>query len=110
MSKAKGARLERRTRAWYEEAGFLVVRAAGSHGPLDLVCLHPYKLEAVQVKCNRWPGRTERRQLERLDRAMPRCRQCGDKLGEVTEVRWDDYAREPQMRAFRGRRWVRLDR
>jgi hypothetical protein len=110
MSKRKGTRLEWRTRRWYEAAGFVVVRAAGSHGPLDLVCLHPYKLEAVQVKSNRWCAPAERATLEALDHAMPRCRDCGDRLGEVVQIMWRDYAHEPQVRAYRAGRWVRLDR
>jgi hypothetical protein len=109
MSNRKGTRLEHRTRVWDKEAGFTVFRVAGSFGPVDLVALHPYKLELAQVKANRWCGRDEQRTLEALERAVPRCRRCGDKLGEVVQVRWNDYAREPKQQAFRADRWVRLD-
>lgn len=109
MSKRKGTRLERRTRDWYESAGFTVFRVAGSLGPVDLIAVHPYKLEVAQVKANRWCVPAERAALEALDRAMPRCRDCGDRLGEVAQVMWRDYAREPQVRAYRAGRWVHLD-
>lgn len=49
----KGARLERRTKKRLEDDGYLVIRSAGSHGPVDLVCfkgVEPVRL--VQVKAN----------------------------------------------------------
>lgn len=108
-SKAKGTRLERRIRDWYAQAGFTVFRVAGSFGPVDLLALHPYKLDLVQVKANRWCGPQERQALAALEASLPRCRDCGDRVAEIVQVRWDDYAREPKLQAYRGHQWQRID-
>lgn len=34
----KGAAFERRVQKYFEDLGYKVVRAAGSHSPVDLVC------------------------------------------------------------------------
>ncbi len=68
--RAKGTRLEHLVKHRLEEKGYLVVRAAGSHSPFDLVALKSaaadisatqsvsvegYEVLCVQVKANRKP-------------------------------------------------------
>jgi len=48
----KGARAERRARDDLEGDGWLVIRAAGSHGPFDLWAL---KVRLIQVKSTEEP-------------------------------------------------------
>ncbi len=65
--KAKGTRLEHSVRNLKLSQGYTVIRAAGSLGPVDLVCLHPLLgVEAIQVKCSIWPSGAEMRELRRL--------------------------------------------
>lgn len=78
LSRAKGSRLERNAKRRLEEEGYVVIRAAGSHGPFDLVALRSkaervddspdgsdvtYEILCVQVKANRKPTR---RQVEAM--------------------------------------------
>lgn len=69
-AKAKGSRLERRSKADLEARGFLVTKAGGSLGVADLVALHPESGEVrlVQVKANRLPGAAEMGGLKALAR------------------------------------------
>lgn len=56
----RGAYFERRVKLDMESRGWWVIRAAGSHGPADLVCLkagEPALL--VQVKANALPHKRE---------------------------------------------------
>lgn len=49
----RGANFERLVKKDYETNGWFVVRAAGSHGPADLICLYPagkFPVELVQCK------------------------------------------------------------
>ncbi len=77
-SRAKGTRLELIAKRRLEKEGYLVIRAAGSHGPFDLVALRStvggieglpydsdetYEVLCVQVKANRKPTR---RQVEAM--------------------------------------------
>lgn len=63
-SKRKGARSEWKIRDIYEKGGWYVVKAGGSLGLFDLVCLHPdYGTHLVQVKTNRSPSPAERTRL-----------------------------------------------
>ncbi len=72
--RAKGTRLERVVKRHLEERGYIVIRAAGSHGPFDLVALRStasdisdtggafidgYEVLCVQVKANRKPTRAQ---------------------------------------------------
>ncbi len=72
--RAKGTRLERIAKRRLEEKGYVVIRAAGSHGPFDLVALKSrtpdakatldgsdevYEVLCVQVKANRKPTKTQ---------------------------------------------------
>ena len=51
---ARGTRREHKIGDLYEENGWAVVRAAGSHGPADLVCMKAGRqTELVQVKADR---------------------------------------------------------
>jgi len=64
---AKGRRLEHKIRDQKAAEGYLVLRAAGSLGPVDLICLSPnLGVLAIQAKANRWPGRAEMKELEAL--------------------------------------------
>lgn len=47
---AKGSRFERFIRDYYEERGYFVIRAAGSHGPMDLVAMN--FIEIVLINCS----------------------------------------------------------
>src|SRR5262245_41283038 len=86
-AKAKGSRLERRSRDVLRQAGFLVVKAGGSLGPIDLLAIHPetHGVQAVQVKANRWPGKVEMQELINLS-----ARFNGDTAWQVAIHRWDD--------------------
>jgi hypothetical protein len=89
---AKGRRLEHRIRDALLRAcqdrhpeAVVVMRAAGSRGPLDLLacCWRCGRLEAVQVKANAWPRAAERRRLVALAQSAP-------SGWRVAAVRWDD--------------------
>jgi hypothetical protein len=88
-AKRKGTRREHQTRALLEAAGYVCVRAAGSHGAFDLVGFSTTGVVLVQVKANGWPGRAE---METL-RAFPA------PLNARKEVhRWRDGQRAPDVR------------
>ncbi len=64
---ARGARAERRTQRACEREGFVTIRAAGSHGPIDVAAFDGRELVLITVKSGR--GRlspAERRALARL--------------------------------------------
>ena len=86
-AKAKGSRLERKSRDIFLDAGFIVVKAGGSLGCADLVALHPElaRVTFVQVKANRWPGKLETAELEKLAK---RCEPY--EAWSVLIHRWDD--------------------
>lgn len=46
----RGALAELRAARALEEAGYLVIRSAGSHSPVDLVAVGPAGIRLVQVK------------------------------------------------------------
>ncbi len=50
LSKKKGYRVERKIRKIFEENGWKVVRAGGSFGEADLICLKDGKCMMIQVK------------------------------------------------------------
>jgi hypothetical protein len=91
---AKGRRLEHRIRnmllgvcqAQHPES-VVVMRAAGSRGPLDLLacCWRCGIVAAVQVKANAWPRAAEWRRLVGLAAYAPASWAIG-------AVRWDDRA------------------
>jgi len=79
-TKGKGTRLELRARKELEELGYLVVRAAGSFGPVDLVAMptrilgvhSPSWTRLIQVKANRNPRSPEMKELRRFRRRLSR--------------------------------------
>lgn len=79
-TKGKGTRLELRARKELEALGYLVVRAAGSLGPVDLVGIpentgrlrYPRATKLIQVKANRNPRSPEMAELRRLRRKLSR--------------------------------------
>jgi hypothetical protein len=89
---AKGRRLEHRVRdllladcqAEHTEA-VVVMRAAGSRGPFDLLacCWRCGRIEAVQVKANAWPRAAEWQRLVALGKSAP-------SNWSIGAVRWDD--------------------
>lgn len=85
-AKAKGSRLERKSRDILRQAGFEVVKAGGSLGIFDLVGIHPEKglVQLVQVKSNRGVSRRER---EGLIQFAARCVHTG---WQVSIHRWRD--------------------
>lgn len=89
--------MEWKTRDWLMPAGYIVIRAAGSKGPLDLVALGHDIARLIQVKANGWPGTEERENLERF--------KCPS-YGRVEVWRWDDYARAPKVRIWNGSKWI----
>ncbi len=89
--KAKGTRREHRSRRIMEALGYEVVRAAGSHGPWDLVGISRTDVLLVQVKSRDWPGRVETEELE-LAPAPPNARKLvhrwrdGESMPDVREL------------------------
>jgi hypothetical protein len=62
-AKAKGARLERRSRDLLEATGYRVTRAAGSLGEWDLIGIGRTDVVLCQVRSRDWPGLLERAAL-----------------------------------------------
>ena len=46
---SRGANFERRVKKYYEDKGFLVLRSAGSHSPIDLFAMRQGEFIAIQV-------------------------------------------------------------
>lgn len=55
----RGRRAEWRSRDRLRQAGYTVVRAAGSKGVFDLIGWTETETLLVQVKCDRWPSPAE---------------------------------------------------
>jgi len=66
----RGARAEREARDFLEEAGWLVIRSAGSKGAFDLVAIGGWGTRLIQVK-NRPATKVEIRELEQAARSVP---------------------------------------
>jgi Holliday junction resolvase len=65
----KGRRGEHRARALLEAAGFTVVRAAASKGPVDLVAFDAVSFRLVSVKSGtKYPSAAEKETLALLPR------------------------------------------
>ena len=84
----KGRRNEIRSRKWFEERGYMVIRAAGSKGAWDLVCVSEDRIVLVQVKTNHWPSPAEREEMLKY----PHPKNCHKVIH-----RWDDYAKQPRI-------------
>lgn len=52
-AKAKGYRVERKIRLIFEKSGWRVIRAGGSLGDADLVCLKEGRVILIQVKSSK---------------------------------------------------------
>lgn len=46
---SKGADFERKIQKYFEDLGYFVIRAAGSHSPIDLVCMKLH--DNILVQC-----------------------------------------------------------
>lgn len=83
----KGARAERRAREELEEAGWLVVRSAGSKGLYDLWAL---KILLVQVKSTEKP-QAWTAELEQMLESLPRGPGVERQLWCWAEGEWDKH-------------------
>lgn len=86
-AKRKGSRLELKSRDLLRQAGYLVVKAGGSLGPVDLVALHPFlgSVQLIQCKANMWPSPQERAHLAVLAGQI-----ATNHLWQVVLHRYDD--------------------
>ena len=64
----KGRRIEYKCKRELEELGYTVLRSAGSHGPFDLIAIHPAMktILLIQVKARELRPSELRRLLEEL--------------------------------------------
>lgn len=60
-----GRRLEWEVKADLEALGYIVIRAAGSHGHADLVALNPRKNGVILLQCKRVSDEAGARQVEK---------------------------------------------
>lgn len=69
---SRGAYAERKAKKELEKAGFLVIRAAGSKGPVDLVAISTGEVLAIQVKSHDAPlTSNERDRLHEIAQRTP---------------------------------------
>ena len=69
----KGAAAEYRAMRLLEAAGYVVMRAAGSHGPFDLAAFGPHDVKVISVKAGgKYCSAVEREQLQ-LAVVPPNC-------------------------------------
>ena len=66
----RGIRAEHYVRDVLEKMGFLVVRSAGSHTPIDLIAGKNGRCFGVQVKMGRFPPKKELKQLVEFCREL----------------------------------------
>jgi Holliday junction resolvase len=61
----RGANKERRIVNAYREKGWIALRSAGSHSPIDVVCINPAtkEIKLIQSKLGEL-GKSEKRDLE----------------------------------------------
>jgi len=72
----KGRAKEYRVRKKWEEAGWTVLRTAGSHGFADLVAINDEYVMFIQCKPNDFPASEERRLIKENEWARKK-RRCG---------------------------------
>lgn len=89
MSKAKGARNERRSMAILEAAGYRCTRAAGSLGAWDVIGIGRTDIVLCQVKTRDWPSTVEMEALRDFQ-APPNARKIVH--------RWRDRQRLPDVK------------
>ena len=65
---SRGANFERRVKKYLENGGYLVIRSAGSHSPVDLVALRAGEVLLIQVKLNGEIPQVEAEQLIEIAR------------------------------------------
>jgi len=87
-AKAKGARVELKTRDWLEKRGYKVTKSGGSLGEFDLIAINEHRILLIQVKSNRQPPPKER--------AAIRAFKCPWSCRKEVWV-WKDYARKPTI-------------
>lgn len=88
----KGKKREYKTRDLLIADGFFVVRSAGSKGAFDLVAFNSESVRLVQIKANKWPGRSEIETMATIPIPPNATREVW---------RWNDHAREPQIRILK---------
>lgn len=91
-SKAKGSRNEKKTIQYFEERSYWCIKAGGSLGVWDVVCVGTQPEQGgvlIQCKSNRWPSRDEMKTLAEFA--------CDPVFSKLVH-RWDDRAREPKVR------------
>jgi hypothetical protein len=91
--KRKGSRLERKSIAQLQAAGYLCVRSAASLGPFDVIAINSLGLRCIQIKANSWPGPVERENLRHAAKGLP-----PNALIECW--RWNDNARQPLIKTL----------
>ena len=88
-TKRKGNRNEHKSMQRHLNSGAFCIRAAGSGGLFDFLACYSTHCLFIQVKSNRWPESPEMAALSQFPTPA-----YGQKIIE----RWDDYAKEPQIR------------
>ena len=96
-TKAKGTRLERKTRDALIRDGYRVQRAGASLGEWDLIAIGPLDILLVQVKCGRWPGSAEMSRMTAFPAPFNARKQVW---------RWDDRAKEPRVKTYGPDGWM----
>src|SRR5579859_386123 len=86
--KAKGARLERKSRALLESLGYICTRSAASLGLWDVVAISDREVLLIQIKSNRPCPRQELERFQSLSVAT-----CVRKLIHV----WRDFSPRPEV-------------
>ncbi len=94
-SKAKGTRVELKARRLLEDWGMTVIRAAGSHGAVDLVAVDVLGVKLVQVK-----GGVAPRARPREVNALLGLAQVCPKGVSVELWLWRDGEKQPVRRWF----------
>lgn len=87
--KAKGSRVERKSRDMLERCGYLVIKSAASLTPFDLVAIGASDVLLIQCKANRWPSAEEIKCIKGVV-APANCRKM--------IYRWRDRVSAPDVR------------
>ena len=67
----RGVETERKIMAILEEAGYVAVRTAGSHGPVDVIGIGPNSIRCIQAKRTKKGTFSYEQELDQL-RQLPR--------------------------------------
>ena len=88
----RGYRFELRVKKFFEDLGYYVVRSAGSHGIVDLVCLKGDEFKPCTrvclVQCKYGSGKISKKEWRKLDKLCKKMFACGyvalnDKKGKI---------------------------